>query len=191
MTRDPIARLLNEHRELMNKLEPFRRALGGAGAARDEDATRDALRDGARILTTELIAHAKREDDVFFPAVEDVMGGAFGPTRVMRSEHAQIHSGANEFFATLQELHEVQHPAIVDGGAQLRDLVETSADPAELRTLGAQLLALIDDHFAKEEQILFPMSRNLLDEAQLQRIWRDMQDHDARGTRRDAAPRSQ
>ena len=108
------------------------------------------------------------------------MGGAFGPTMFMRSEHAQIHSGANEFLATLQELHEVQHPAIVDGGAQLRELVETGADPAALRTLGAQLLALIDDHFAKEEQILFPMSRNLLDETQLRRVALDMEALDAR-----------
>lgn len=67
--------------------------------------------------------------------------------------------------------HEVQHPAIVDGGAQR--------------------LALIDDHFAKEDQILFPMGRNLFDEAHLQRIGRDMQDHDMREAQRDAAPRSQ
>ncbi len=180
MTRDPIARLLNEHRELMDKLETFRRAVGGAGAASDDDVTRAALREGARILTTELIAHAKREDDVFFPAVETALGGAFGPTLVMRSEHAQIHAGANEFLGTLHELHEVQHPAIVEGGDRLRALADVNADPEALRTLGAQLLALIDDHFAKEEQILFPMSRNLLDETQLRRIALDMEALDAR-----------
>ncbi|MBI5170566.1 MAG: hemerythrin domain-containing protein [Candidatus Eisenbacteria bacterium] len=179
MSTDPIARLLSEHQDLMARLEPFRRAVSTAPEAAD-DATLAALREGARIMTTDLIAHAKREDDVFFPALEAAVGGAFGPTTVMRSEHASIHAGADEFHATLQELNEVQHPAIVEGGAKLRRLVEDAADPAALRTLGAQLLALIDDHFAKEEQILFPMSRNLLDESQLAVVAREMEELDAR-----------
>ncbi len=169
MAQDPIRRLLEEHADLMAKLEPFRRAVQALAVGGQEQlaAALPALRDGARIMTTELIAHARREDEVFFPAVEAAIGGAFGPTSVMRSEHVNIHAGADLFQATLHELQEVQHPAIVEGGSRLHELVEGNADAGALREIGTNLLRLIDDHFAKEEQILFPMSRDILVEASL------------------------
>lgn len=172
MTQDPIQRLLNEHAELMSKLGPFRRAVHELSTGGPEQLTRalPALREGVRILTTELIAHAHREDAVFFPAVEAASGGAFGPTTVMRREHVSIHAGADQFHSTLHELQQVQHPAIVEGGEKLRDLVEGNAEAARLHEIGATLLALIDDHFAKEEQILFPMSRNILDAESLRAV---------------------
>ncbi len=182
MTQDPIQRLLNEHAELMAKLEPIRRAVHELSADGSEAMPRalPALREGARILTTELIAHAHREDVVFFPAIEAAIGGAFGPTSVMRQEHVSIHAGADQFQATLHELQQVQHPAIVEGGEKLRGLVEGNAEAASLQELGATLLALIDDHFAKEEQILFPMSRNILDAESLRVVALGMEALDAK-----------
>lgn len=183
MSRDPIERLLAEHAELLSRLAPLRATLGALReqAAEPDDAQLAVLRDGTRVLTTDLIAHAKREDDVFFPAVEQAIGGFFGPTSVMRREHADIHDGAGRFLDTLHELHEVQHPAIVAGGEQLTALVHGgAADAGVLRVLGTQLLDLIDDHFAKEEQILFPMSRNLLDALQLEQVARELDALDAR-----------
>ncbi|MFN8586168.1 MAG: hemerythrin domain-containing protein [Candidatus Eisenbacteria bacterium] len=182
MSRDPIERLLAEHVTLMARLAPLRRTLEALreSAAEPDEAQLAVLRDGAHVLTTDLIAHARREDDVFFPAVEAAIGGAFGPTSVMRREHADIHDGADRFRATLHELHEVQHPAIVAGGERLTALVQgDAADAGVLRVLGAQLLDLIDGHFAKEEQILFPMSRNLLGTAGLEQVARELDAFDA------------
>jgi iron-sulfur cluster repair protein YtfE (RIC family) len=150
MAHDPIQRLLDEHADLRARLEPLRRAVRDlpAGGPVDVAAALRALRDGARILTTDLIAHARREDEAFFPAVEEAMGGAFGPTSVMRQEHVSIHDGADRF----------------------RGLVEGNADAGALRETGAALLGLIDDHFAKEEQVLFPLSRNVLDAESLRAV---------------------
>ena len=132
------------------------------------------------VLTTDLHTHSLREDDVFFPAVERALGGSFGPTNVMRSEHESIRAGTGEFAETLRELQDVQHPAIVEGGAQLRGMIEREAGANELCALGLRVLELIDDHFAKEEQILFPMSRNLLDPETLEEVARDIEALDAR-----------
>ena len=181
MTQDPIQRLLDEHIELLAQLEPLRRALHElpAGGAESLNAALPALREAAHMMTTDLIAHARREDDIFFVAVESAMGGAFGPTTVMRSEHAEIHAGADRFESTLRELQDVQHPAIVEGGARLHAMVQGGAGPGELLAIARPLLDLIDDHFAKEEQVLFPMSRTLLDAASLRTIADEMDRMDA------------
>ncbi len=181
MTQDPIQRLLDEHVTLLARLEPLRRALRElpTGGSASLDAALPALREAAHMMTTDLIAHARLEDEVFFVAVESAMGGAFGPTTVMRSEHAEIHAGADRFEATLRELQDVQHPAIVEGGACLQAMVQGGAASAELLAISRPLLDLIDDHFAKEEQVLFPMSRTLLDAASLRAIAEQMDRLDA------------
>ncbi len=182
MLQNPIDRLLAEHADLLGRLEPFRRAVheysGSTGAAREAHLA--ALRDGVLLLTTDLHAHSLREDDVFFPAVERVLGGEFAPTIVMRSEHQSIRNGAGIFAETLRELQDVQHPAIVEGGAQLRELVERGGAVDEMCAIGSRVLELIDDHFAKEEQVLFPMARDLFDRESLERVAREME---ALGTR--------
>lgn len=172
MPQDPIDRLLAEHADLMSRLEPLRRMVReqSQGEPSAAGAAPAVLRDAARLLNHDLIAHARREDEVFFPAVEAVMGESFGPTAVMRSEHVEIHAGAQQFRATLHELQDVQHPAIVAGGAKLAEVLEGGASATELLAMARQLLELIDDHFAKEEQVLFPMSRQFLDAAQLRGV---------------------
>jgi regulator of cell morphogenesis and NO signaling len=181
MTQDPIQRLLQEHVALMVRFEPLRRAVRdwSLGEPVDAAAFLSVLRDAAQVMTTDLIAHAKREDDVFFPAVEAAMDAAYGssagPTTVMRDEHVRIHTGARQFQATLRELQDVQHPAIVEGGARLRALASGEADARELAGIAGDLLDLIDDHFAKEEQVLFPMSRELLDGTKLREVAEQME----------------
>ena len=178
---DPIDRLLAEHVDLMARLAPLRAAVKQLASAGSDalEPLLPSLRAAALLLTTDLIAHARREDDVFFPAVEAAVGEPFGPTTVMRSEHAEIHAGADRFRDTLRELNEVQHPAIVAGGQELRALVERAPDAKALVTLAGPLLALIDDHFAKEEQVLFPMSRQLLSPAALRDVAARMAQLDA------------
>ena len=181
MTQDPIQRLLDEHVEFLARLQPLRRALRElpVGGAQSLSTALPALREAAHMMTTDLIAHARREDDIFFVAVESAMGGAFGPTTVMRSEHAEIPAGADRFESTLRELQEVQHPAIVEGGARLQAMVQGGAGPVELLAIARPLLDLIDDHFAKEEQVLFPMSRTLLGADSLRTIAEQMDRMDA------------
>jgi regulator of cell morphogenesis and NO signaling len=182
MPKDPIDRLLEEHVELQRRFAPLRAALRTleSGHRADLDATLPALREVSRVMSTDLIAHAKREDEILFPAVERALGDGFGLTQVMRTEHVEIHHGTDLFRDTLRELHEVDHPAIVAGGETLRVLIEQGGDAARLRQVCATLLDQIDRHFEKEEQILFPMSREILDARSLRDVALEMEASDPR-----------
>jgi hypothetical protein len=83
--------------------------------------------------------HFAREEDLLFPAFEAATGMATGPTAVMRAEHQQIRQ-------------------------MLRSLQEALArrDRNDCLGLTETLLMLMQQHNAKEENILYPMSDRVL-----------------------------
>jgi iron-sulfur cluster repair protein YtfE (RIC family) len=162
--RDPIDQLLDEHRAIMAGVAPLRRAvadLNRHGEAALVEAL-PALEAVSRMMATDLLAHARREDEVLFPALEAALGTTATPTAVMREEHRVIHGEADLFHRTLRELNEVEHPALVAGGERLRTLTATGGTAEALRQTAETIIELLDQHFAKEEAILFPMARQVL-----------------------------
>jgi regulator of cell morphogenesis and NO signaling len=91
-----------------------------------------------------LLSHAHIEDEVLFPALDSCLGGGMGPLAVMRQEHLEIEGSLGRIGET-QSL-----------GA-LRDLVL----PA---------LTLARQHFLKEDEMLFPMAEQALDEGDLEQM---------------------
>jgi hemerythrin-like domain-containing protein len=79
--------------------------------------------------------HLAREEEVLFPAFEAATGMTSGPTAVMRVEHRQI----EQLMASLQEA--------LDG-----------RDREEYLGVSETLLMLLQQHNAKEENILYPMA---------------------------------
>jgi len=181
VTDDPIQRLLREHVSIMGQLAALRGAADRLAREGDRALADElpALRATVRMIETELYAHARREDDALFPAVERVLGEGAGPTPAMRDEHRAIHTEAERFRATLRELADVQHPAIVETSERLRALTAQGADAAALGVTARTLIGLLDDHFAKEEQVLFPMTRELLTDDALAAVAREMDALDA------------
>lgn len=174
--RDPIAHLLEEHKAIMADFEALRRAvedLRRRGEAALPDAL-PALRKVGEMMGTTLHRHARKEDEALFPALEKVFGAGGGPTMVMRQEHRDIHAGAELFRRTLHELKEVEHPAIVAGGETLRDLSASGGGADQLRRTGEEIVNLVDLHFGKEEDILFPMAREVLSPEALEAVGRRM-----------------
>jgi iron-sulfur cluster repair protein YtfE (RIC family) len=148
----------------MAQVEPLRRAmrdLESRGEAAVEG-SRAALQAAGHMMAGELLAHARREDEALFPALEAVFGAGGGPTAVMRQEHRDIHAQAERFRTTLRELEDVEHPAIVAGGAKLRAMAATEAGAEDLLASSREVVRLLDLHFAKEEEVLFPMARQVL-----------------------------
>lgn len=96
-----------------------------------------------RCVEAALLSHASVEDELLFAALAARMP-AGGPVDVMRGEHEAID-------ATLAALHEA-----TDEGAARRAVL--------------QVVHLARDHFAKEEQVLFPLAGDLLDAAELERL---------------------
>src|SRR6266511_5811171 len=108
--RDPIDRLLEEHRAIMARVEDLRRAVADLrrrGDAALTDAL-PALEAVSLMMRTDLVAHARREDEALFPELEAVLGTMETPTTVMREEHRAIHARADLFRRTLHELTEVE-----------------------------------------------------------------------------------
>jgi len=102
------------------------------------------LRSAAGALAAALKSHAQIEDSLLFQALDPVFPPGMGPLAVMRDEHEEIEGSIDR----------------VLGGAGLE----------QGRMLLVDLSALAHDHFAKEEQVLFPMAEQHLGEARLTEI---------------------
>lgn len=162
--RNPIDQLLEEHVAIMERVEGLRRALDDLHR-RGEAALPEALpafRAVAEMMGTQLLRHARKEDEVLFPALEAVWGRREGvPTAIMRMEHSMIHHRASLFRDTLALLVG-QHPDIVQRTAEIQAVVAGDPDLESLRRVGAEIIRILELHFAKEEDILFPMAREIL-----------------------------
>ncbi len=95
----------------------------------------DALQAAGKALAVALISHARLENECLFPPLEQFLGPG-GPVAVMRQEHDEIEQA-------------LLHLAGAGHAAAMRD-----------RLLGA--IAQAREHFAKEEQVLFPMAAQML-----------------------------
>ena len=95
-------------------------------------------------LAAGLATHAHLEDELLFVALEVPLGPNGGPLAVMRAEHAEVEG-------TLERLTRVE-------------------DVQEAETLADHLATVAREHFAKEEQVLFPMAEELLGEEALRSL---------------------
>ena len=116
------------------------------------------------LLAGGLVPHALIENEILFPAIEAQMGGSFGPIPVMRAEHAEIEGSLER----LQQLHELTqaHDDIEGAFARLPDTRDTQA----ARELVRHTIQVAREHFAKEEQILFPMAIEMLNDSTLREL---------------------
>ncbi len=174
---NPIEHLLEEHKVIMAQVADLRKAVADLNA-RGEAALPEALPVLGRIghmMETELARHAKKEDEALFPAIEAIIGADGGPTYVMRREHEAIHGQGELLRQTLYELNEVEHPKIEAGREKLKELVANGASAVALRENAGEIIRLLDMHFGKEEQILFPMAENMLDDEALAEVGRKIE----------------
>jgi iron-sulfur cluster repair protein YtfE (RIC family) len=88
-----------------------------------------------RVLDSVLLSHAELENGLLFDALDARMPGD-GPVTAMRAEHDEI----DGYLAALRE---------AEDEATARHLLVTAVSTAR-------------EHFAKEEQILFPLAEELL-----------------------------
>jgi hemerythrin-like domain-containing protein len=103
------------------------------------------------MLTAALATHAHMEDELLFTALEAHMNPEFGPLAVMRMEHDEIEG-------SLERLQAAQ-------------------DLTEAKNLLLHTIQTARAHFAKEEQVLFPMAGQLLNANVLNQLgtrWAEM-----------------
>ncbi len=105
------------------------------------------IQEATVVLSAVVLSHANLEEELLFPALETHVGTT-GPLAVMRTEHDEIEHA-------LRRIEEAQN---LDDGA---DCV-------------ARALSIVRNHFQKEEEVLFSMARQTLDEEtqiQLGKAW--------------------
>jgi len=178
---DAIDVLLEEHRAFMPPFRNLARVVESL-TTRGDDAlpeARTVLAEVAHLMTTRLLDHARKEDEALFPALERTFDPNHGPTAVLRAEHQDIAAQAHLFERTVHQLENVEHPAIIAGGQALAALAAGQGDATRIAPLARDLLALLEAHFGKEEEILFPMARQMLSAGELHEIARRMEALDA------------
>lgn len=125
--------LLGEHAVLYALCDYMRDTVLSRENAED---TREAV----AVLERLLSSHARIEEDLLFPRLEDYLGPA-GPLAVMRDEHRRID--------------------------EVLEAASKAGDSESLKILVRQLLDMVHIHFQKEEQVLFGMAQQALGEAAL------------------------
>ncbi len=95
------------------------------------------IQEATAALSAVVLSHSNLEEELLFPALETHMGTA-GPLAVMRTEHIEIE----------QALRQLEAAQNLDEGA---DYI-------------ARALSILRDHFQKEEEVLFSIARQTLDE---------------------------
>jgi hemerythrin-like domain-containing protein len=109
-----------------------------------EDALRRGRWDAGRFLLEafgrDLERHFTAEEEILFPAFERATGMHEGPTQMMRYEHSQVRNMFAQMVAA----------AVAEDGDEFAGAAET-------------LLVLVQQHNAKEENILYPMCDSALD----------------------------
>ena len=161
--------LLSEHARLRSALHTARAALQALGAGGPETLPLDlpSLQDWIGGLTT----HATKENQILFPAVERLIGSTNGPTAVMRLEHQEIDRRAQHFIETLNRFGDRPirvEPTPASHGPGRND--SRQASTVALAESFDELADLLQSHFEKEEQVLFPLTESLLSPAQQQEL---------------------
>lgn len=177
-----IDHLLRDHVQFQPEIQALRDAADDL-ASRGDAALADAvpvLVGFGRFMETTLALHARKEDEALFPAVEDILGADSGPTPVFREEHIEIHGKGADFRKVLEEV-EADHPVIEEKGEELRTIGDAPGDAVTLRALAEEIVGLVNSHFEKEEQMLFPMCRDLLTDEVLDDVGRQMEEMAAVG----------
>lgn len=102
------------------------------------------VQDQAALLAAALATHAHLEDELLFVPLEPHLGAQVGPVAMMRLEHNDIERSLD----------------------QIPDLKDLSA----AKKLLLHAVEVAREHFAKEEQILYPLSEQALGAEILSRL---------------------
>ncbi len=138
-----IQHLLRDHRhieEILDRLESLLDSKhGSAGWGAAESSALEVLT-GA--LFREQCRHMRKENEVFFPFLEDYLPKDSGPLAVLREEHADLAEA-------LQKVRQA--------GDSLLKGSNVAQATRDLERFGSRTIQGFRDHIYKEDRVLFPM----------------------------------
>ncbi len=135
--------LHDEHHELFPRLELLRVAAEGVGTV-PLPVLREEVDAAIDFLAHSLLPHAEAEERVLYPIVGEALGSPRA-TATMSRDHTEV----------LRRTHELQSVAV-------RIPHATDTDLRNLRRVLYGLYAVVELHFAKEEEIYLPVLESYL-----------------------------
>jgi regulator of cell morphogenesis and NO signaling len=112
-------------------------------------------------FNNELAAHSKREDEGLFPVMDRRLGDKDRTIETMEYEHRKAEQHLGDFF-----------DEALQAGANINEY-----DAQTITVYAVQAYATLTQHFAKEENMLFPLAERILsaeEKAELGRLLRDL-----------------
>ncbi len=160
----PLDVISQEHDEVLNQMSFLRAATlcirSGASAAAHESSKilelgMNNLRQVLDFFDNELRLHFRCEEETLFPVLEKHIGKEGSPTRLLRSEHAQLWPLYDKLKNKLEAFQkDGRQPAKATG----------------IYKIGNRIVGLLREHIEKENTSLLPIARSLLGEKELEEI---------------------
>ena len=156
---EPLARLRHEHGPLREQMNAFAREaaeIGLDGGVADWSGRLAELKRKVDAFVSELDPHSEREERALFPLMAKYIGRESGPIAVMEYEHDLAKTNLKKFSEAVEQ---------IEGAVD-------AAKAKEIASCAIQAHAVLTEHFMKEENVLFPMAENMLDEEEKAKLAR-------------------
>lgn len=150
---DGLRQLKEEHPPLLEKLEELLQLC----LKIEEEPGRElfeALTEKVQTFTNELDPHSEREEGVLFRMMEEYLGRGTGPIAVMEYEHDQAKSYIKTFMEAAKKTESLNEKELARNAGLIKNAYYT-----------------LTQHFAKEENVLFPMAQNLLSDEEKEELY--------------------
>ena len=157
---DPFAMLMQEHEEGLKYLAQLQKAAEYIQAnGFSFEAFRD-VSEAIRYIDSEIRRHNEKEEQYLFPLIESHV---HGPGEAMHNEHRELWRAFKSLRECVREVEEMKiYPTTV------RDLIR----------LSKSIVDLLTDHIRKENEVFFPMAKNMLTKDEYELLTKGMNSTD-------------
>jgi regulator of cell morphogenesis and NO signaling len=152
-----LNQLKSEHPPLLAQLEGLFKLTKQIEEDSTSENTFEELINKVNEFKAALDPHSEREEGVLFPMMGVYIGATSGPIAVMEYEHDQAKAKIHEFLEK----------------AACTQTVEEKKKSAELVKNAYYILT---EHFAKEENVLFPMAERMLSDDEKEELYQKIQE---------------
>ncbi len=151
---DPIAQLIKEHEQALQKLQLLNRTTDEFIEDGFSEERFEKILWAARYIKEEVSVHNLSEEKLLFPALERHVEG---PTKSLRADHKELEEAHGEFEDSIRRVRENPYDRTA-----ITDLVSS----------GKSVVRIFVNHIHKENDILFPIARKVLSKEELRSIAR-------------------
>ena len=150
--KDPIEILMKEHDEGIKYLA---RLDNAADSIRQNGFSAEAfeqIAEAIRFVDVDIRQHNEKEEKYLFPLMDRHVNG---PAKVMRSEHRELWRVFSELRKSVKDVEEGRIH-----GTSIKELLQSSK----------LLVELLSQHIAKENEVLFPMAKQVLSSEEYEQL---------------------